>query len=507
VLLRFCVTTCLLAASLAAQSLQITGGVTHQQVFQRDPADRAVIPLEGTASGAEGASVAARVLKKHLPVKGLDWQPVAEVEQGRWSGELAGVPAGGPYTIEVKVEGESDVETVLGVLVGDLWILAGQSNMQGVGDLENVEPGNPMVHSFNMADRWVVAEEPLHRLVDAVDSFHWRRNPDNKPLAGEALRKWIENRRKGAGLGLPFANELTARTGVPIGLIPCAHGGTSMDQWSPELKDEGSASLYGAMLRRFRAVGGKVTGVLWYQGESDANPEASQEFLDKFENFVAAVRRDFGQPDLPFFYVQIGRFIVPDDPESWNRIQEMQRQAETAIPRTGMAAAIDLELDDLIHVGTQDLKRLGVRLANLAGRELFSGEPAHENLEIGPRPASVYFEDGTVRVEFEHVNGALSAGGRISGFSVHDAEGKPLPAVYDAFVDPAEENVVVLELQKQREAYVKELRDPAARDENARAFFLPEGAALYYGYGKDPYCNLTDDADMAVPAFGPLSIE
>ncbi len=107
-------------------------------------------------------------------------------------------------------------------------------------------------------------------------------------------------------MGLSFAVEMVKRTGVPIGLIPCAHGGTSMSQWDPTLKDKGGDSLYGAMIRRFQTIGGKVAGVVWYQGESDASPSAAPKFPTKFEEFVAAVRRDFGQPDLPFYMCRSG---------------------------------------------------------------------------------------------------------------------------------------------------------------------------------------------------------
>ena len=61
-------------------------------------------------------------------------------------------------------------------------------------------------------------------------------------------------------------------TGIPQGIIACADGGTSMQQWDPARKSEGGKSLYGATLRRVQKNGGKVAGVIWYQGESDADP-------------------------------------------------------------------------------------------------------------------------------------------------------------------------------------------------------------------------------------------
>ena len=117
---------------------------------------------------------------------------------------MRGVPSGGPYRIEVRVQGTTAADSVRNVLVGDLWVLAGQSNMQGVGDLVEVQPPHELVHNFDMTDHWVVAEEPLHRLVDAVDSVHWPRNPQTKEperYDGERLRKYIAERERAPGSG------------------------------------------------------------------------------------------------------------------------------------------------------------------------------------------------------------------------------------------------------------------------------------------------------------------
>jgi carbohydrate esterase-like sialic acid-specific acetylesterase len=248
-----------------------------------------------------------------------------------------------------------------------------------------------------------------------------------------------------------------------------------MDQWDPALKSRGGHSLYGGMVRRFQATGSKVAGVLWYQGESDANPKSAAMFQEKFERFVRMVREDFGQPDLPFYYVQIGRHANAVNLKEWNIVQEMQRKAESTIPHSGVAASIDFSLDDQIHISTQDHKRLGRRLANLALGQT----------KRGPRPVSAVFRDGIVRVTFEEVNGRLISDGRLSGFTIHGADDAPLPAIYKARLDPAEPNVALLHVTGK----------------------LPEGASLRYGFGKDPYCNLRDQKDMAAPVFGPMAIQ
>ena len=79
----------------------------------------------------------------------------------------------------------------------------------------------------------------------------------------------------------------------------------------------------------------------------------------------------FGQPELPFYYVQIGRFVNGSDPKGWNAVQDAQRVLVDRVADTAVISVIDLELDDGIHVGTQGLKRAGQRLARIAERELF----------------------------------------------------------------------------------------------------------------------------------------
>ncbi len=467
----------LCTAGVQAASLEVTGGALNDQVFQQGPDNRAGIRLSGS-SDANGKTVEARISRKFLTVAGFDWAPLAKVSGGKWSGELQAVPAGGPYRIELRLAGAPATAAVENVLVGDLWVLAGQSNMEGVGNLIDTTPPHELVHNFDLADHWMVAEDPLHTLPGAADRVHWRVNPETKQperLEGERLATFVAQRKKGAGLGLPFAVEMVHATGVPVGLLACAHGGTSMDQWDPALKDKGGDSLYGSMLRRVRLAGGKVKGVLWYQGESDASVKAAPEFQAKFERLVAAIRDDFGQPDLPFYYVQIGRHVHNRDIAPWNTVQEMQRVAERTIPNSGMVAAIDFSLDDGIHVSTQDHKILGKRLANLAlGRT-----------KRGPRPVSAHFAGGVVRVQFSEVNGRLTSEGRIAGFSIHTGDSEPLPLIYNAKVDPADPSAVLLSIGGK----------------------LPEGAVLRYGYSRDPYCNLRDEAGMGAPVFGPMPIE
>jgi sialate O-acetylesterase len=472
------------AAAALAQDIRILTGPVDNQVFQRSVDQTADFRLVGTCTGKKtnGKDIEARIVGSDASaLPGFDWTALGKVQKLKWNGIVKGVPVGGPYRLEVRLQGSDSVVSIANLLVGDLWVLAGQSNMEGHGDLIDVQPPSPVVHSFDMADRWGVAEEPLHTLVNAVDPVHWPLNSQKVPqrLAGEQLETYVVNRKKGAGLGLPFAAEMVQRTGIPIGLIPCAHGGTSMDQWSPSLKDRDGEALYGSLFRRVQAVGGQVKGVLWYQGESDANPKASAAFLVRFEALVKALRADFNQPDLPFYYVQLGRHIDKDNAVDWNKIQLAQLRVQAELPHTGMVPAVDLQLDDGIHVGTADLKRLGIRLADLACHDLFPRVKDYGQLKSGPRPAAATYQDGVVRVTFSGVNGRLQSEGRIAGFSIHESTGADVPMIYRSRVDPAEASTVLLYVQGK----------------------LPQDASVWYGFGKDPYCNIRDALDMAVPVF------
>ncbi len=230
-------------------------------------------------------------------------------------------------------------------------------------------------------------------------------------------------------------------TGVPVGLVICAHGGTSMEQWSPAKKDQGGKSLYGSMLRQVKLAGGKVKGVLWYQGESDASDKAAPVYAKTFADFIGAVRGDLERPDLPFYFVQIGRFINDSAPTYWNAIQEAQRKIPDEVPNTAVVAAVDLELDDLIHVGTPGLMRLGQRLANIALREQFghmgASTPTLDRVSRGPGNTLIVKFKGVNRTEEDGEVTGLRPERHVGGFSIRKADGKEIPLIFDARVGPS----------------------------------------------------------------------
>ncbi len=380
------------------------------------------------------------------------------------SGETVELATGGPY----------EVGGVVNVFVGDLWVLAGQSNMEGVGDLIDVETPHPLVHSFQSREEWAPAEEPLHWLGESPRPIHhtlWGLTMPETPAPRDT------SRLKGSGLGLTFAKMLADATGVPIGLIPSAHGGTSMQQWEPSRKSMDGDSLYGATLLRVEANGGKVAGILWYQGESDANPADALVYGQRMTALVQAFRTDLGQPNLPFFLVQLGGFVTPADQglvDGWNSVRESQRKLASDLPPpTAVVSAIDCGLDDLIHIDTDGLKTLGRRLAAVA-----LGHPA-------PALKAVSYDAPRyqIRVNFDGIQGTLAASGRPAGFSLRDPNGAEVQLIYKIVLDGSD---AVLNLNE----------DPSSL-----------GLHLWYGYGLNPYCNITDTSGASIPAFGPVPVE
>ena len=380
------------------------------------------------------------------------------------SGETVELATGGPY----------EVGGAANVFVGDLWVLAGQSNMEGVGDLIDVETPHPLVHSFQSREEWAPAEEPLHWLGESPRPIHhtlWGLTMLETPAPRDT------SRLKGSGLGLTFAKMLADATGVPIGLIPSAHGGTSMQQWEPSRKSMDGDSLYGATLLRVEANGGKVAGILWYQGESDANPADALVYEQRMTTLVQAFRTDLGQPNLPFFLVQLGGFVTPADQglvDSWNSVRESQRKLASDLPPPiAVVSAIDCGLDDLIHIDTDGLKTLGRRLAAVA-----LGHPA-------PALKAVSYDAPRyqIRVNFDGIQGTLAASGRPAGFSLRDPNGAEVQLIYKIVLDGSD---AVLNLNE----------DPS-----------PFGLHLWYGYGLNPYCNITDTSGASIPAFGPVPVE
>ncbi len=452
--------------------MEILTGLLDHMVLQRDSRNLSDADVTGRCAGS--GEVFARVTRKGKVVAGFAACKVGAARRGKFTAQLKGLAAGGPYDIELSIAGKGGAAEKLrvkDVLVGDVWILGGQSNMQGCAWIENPPKPDPLVRAFYMQHKWAVAQDPIHNLDAAVDKVH-------ADLSGGALPPKVAG--FGAGPGVPFGQAMRKLTGVPQGVIACAHGGTSMSQWDPAGKKLGSASLYGAMLGRFIKNGGKVAGVAWYQGCSDANPEAAPLYTKRMKRLVAATRRDFRSPRLPWVIVQISRVTNVTADAEWNSIQEQQRKLPRAIKNLAVVPAIDLPLSDPIHVNCAGHIRLGKRLADAMGSLKHTARPPIELKKISLR-RDARTGQADVVIQYANVVGSLQAPALASGFELRD--GGSYSFVYRTDLRG---NRVILKTEMQ----------PA--DQVAKY--------LWYGRTCNPLCNITDSADRSLPVMGPIPL-
>ncbi len=461
--------------------LTITTGLLDHMVLQRTTAKNAVVTISGRSPFAGRLSATIRMAKGNGKSKGKGkLLNAGRIPSGQFRISLGPIGVGGPYDITFTLEGPgalSATALVSDVLVGDVWILGGQSNMQGCGLLTKDFVPHPAIRAFFMDDCWAPAKDPFHNLWQAVDPVHesinggpWDRG---NPLFG-------------AGPGPAFGQEMFRLTGIPQGLIACAHGGTTMDQWSSKLNGSEGRSLYGAMLRRVRKNGGSVAGLLWYQGESDADPVNAPLYAGKMKAFIQALRRDLKSPRLPVAMVQLGRFTGCQDTHQaeWNSIQHQQLLLTVQIPKLTVVPSVDLTLDDPIHISGRDQNLLGERLAksmHALQKGLKSAlSPKISRVEIRPHP---HLEGkGSVVLTLENTGGDLGSDGtRPIGFSVRSPEGREL--LHDILLNGRTVSLLT--------------DTPAA---------LLHDATVQYGFGANPVCNLRDGFARPLPVFGPIRL-
>ena len=458
--------------------MKLISGLAEGQVLQRLGKAGATMLLSGETD-ADGP-VQVTIAKAGRPISGWNRRKVGETKRGRFTLKLASIPAGGPYRLRLETAGkDTESADVKAFYVGDVWILAGQSNMEGAGRLPSAARPHSLVRAFSQRREWRQALDPLHIHVESPDACHNYGRQITREM-GEECRKRSSS---GAGAGVPFGREMLVRSGVPQGLICVARGGSSMDLWNPGAPDQ----LYASMMASVRATGQPVAGVLWYQGESDISFESSALYTERMKTLVSAVRRDLRQPRLPWVMVQIARVFRAGTGEYWNSVQEQQRLLPGIIPDLATVAAIDLALDDEIHIGAIDMPRLGVRLARAADWLLnkTGKESSPPQLRAVRRTISTENSPGPkcgVDVVFDRVVGGIRADGEPAGFCLLDPQGVELPWIFKTTLHGDFARLHIMRLP-------------------------PPGSMIAYGRGFYPRCNLTDGRDLALPVFAARAIE
>lgn len=222
-----------------------------------------------------------------------------------------------------------------------LFLLAGQSNMAGRGEVEasDREP-LPRVLALDATGRWVPARDPLH----------W-----DKPVAGVGLAR---------SFGLEYAKH---HPGVTVGFIPAACGGSPISTWAPgQYFDQTRSHPYDdAIARARRALGsGTLRGILWHQGESDTAPELAPRYEAALTELIARLRRELGAPRVPFIIGQLGQFAAVPWNEPTRAVDAAHRRVAESVPFAAFVRSDGLASNpDNIHFSAAALREFGRRYA------------------------------------------------------------------------------------------------------------------------------------------------
>lgn len=332
---------------------------------------------------------------------------VTTPKSGLWKLQLKAMPAGGPYTMTIK--GKNTI-TLNDILLGDVWICSGQSNMEFA-----------MHQTDNATQELAEASHPTMRL------FIVKRLVSNKPLK-DVTGEWkvcdSASAKNFSAVGYFFARKLQKEMNIPIGLVETNWGGTVAETWisadglkgeatfasradsvmaSPAMdtalaKKTGPNSaptlLYNAMIYPLLNMG--IKGAIWYQGES--NGGRAYQYRDIFPRLIKDWRKQFAQGDFPFYWVQLANWkkkLIEPAPSEWAELREAQDMT-LSLKNTGMVTAIDIGNPDDIHpTNKQDV---GLRLALVALKNTYAKTAT---VATGPRKTKVEFKDGAAYVHFD----------------------------------------------------------------------------------------------------------
>ena len=383
------------------------------------------------------------VVQQKMPVKVWGWtKPGQEVTvtlaeksangkagaDGRFDVAVPAVDAGGPYTLEIKAD---ETRTIQDVLVGEVWICSGQSNMQWNverstdADLERLAAKHPNIRMINFPQ--VGSQEPI-----LTHDRNWMECTPDTVSSFSAV-------------GYFFARQLHDTIDVPIGMINNAWGGSACEAWinrdvltadpqyapmmerwagmekqfadlstKSELNDDDKkvlqtlknqmggnsrpGNIYNGVLKSH--LGYTIRGAIWYQGESNAG--RAYQYRELFPLMISNWRQEWGQGDFPFYWVQLADFYdeKPEPTESaWAELREAQTMTMAKLPHTGEAVIIDIGEGKDIH--PKNKVDVGRRLARWAlANEYGIAVPYHS-----PQYRSMEKQDTKIVLTFDHADG------------------------------------------------------------------------------------------------------
>ena len=469
-------------------------------VFQRDQKDR----VWGWAE--PGEEVAVKIAEQsHTTKAGAD---------GSWQVMLDPMPAGGPHVLSIQGKNTLQLDDVL---VGEIWICSGQSNMQW-----------SLAGSKDADLELATAKYPNIRLI-SVPNFGTQEPQKEFRGAWQSCRP--ETAAGFSAVGYFFGRQLHLTLGVPVGLINDAWGGSACEAWirrdvlaadqryarmlkrwdqiekdyprakaeydsklaewrlaakkakderkqpppapsNPEFSMTGNfrpGNIYNGVLKP--TIGYGIRGVIWYQGESNAGK--AYQYRDLFPLMIKSWRDEWGQGDFSFYWVQLADFLSesPEPKESaWAELREAQTMTLGRLPKTGEAVIIDLgEAQDVHPRNKQDVAN---RLARWAlARDYGLKIPYHS-----PTYKSMGRQGSKVILQFEHVGSGLKPAdvAELRGFAIAGGDHKFVKA-NARIVGPA-----AIEVWSDQ---------------------VSEPIAARYAWADNPVCNLYSNEGLALTPF------
>lgn len=437
------------AASLTAE-VRLPNVLSDHAVLQRDR------PVRIWGTGAPGEPVSVSFHAQTIAAKADDY--------GQWEAWLKPEAAGGPYTLTVTGNSTAAPLKREDILMGDVWVASGQSNMEmplrGFGPDTPVKDGDKEIAAAN------------HPRIRLLLQAH---RPSGVPLY-DTRDTWTvctpETAKTFSAVAYFFGREISEKEKVPIGLIDTTWGGTPAHSWMsaggiaynnltsvytegatliedqgraeylkpllteqdaadkaagrpavkhPPLLDRGGSwtpsALYNGMIAPYTRYA--IKGAIWYQGESDASATYAPNYARVFGAMIQDWRRQWGQGNFPFLWVQISSWTTQSD--GWNTVRDAQRRT-LQLENTGMAVSLDVGNATNIHPA--DKQTVGARLAAAA----LAGTYGEKVEGTSPLFVQATVEESSIRAWFSHSNGLKTKVTPVGGFEVAGVDRKFVPA-------------------------------------------------------------------------------
>lgn len=334
---------------------------------------------------------------------------------GDWKTAIKTIKAGGPYSITIK--GSNNIE-LQDVLLGEVWLCSGQSNMEM--PLSGF-PGQP-VYGAN--------ELIMNSTNNQLRLFHVKRKASDKPLTScEGLWKNSipENTAKFSAVAYTYGKILQEILKVPVGIICSSVGGTRVEAWtnnktlaangfdfhsiknSSEITVNSPSALFNAMI--FPLIPYTIKGVIWYQGES--NRHNAEQYRQLFPAMINSWRKEWNLGDFPFYFTQIAPFdYKPDFNSAFLREAQLHTLQNTI--NTGMAVTMDIGEKDCIHPAKKT--EVAQRLAYWALAKTYGYNGIQYS---GPLYKSMKITGNKIDIDFDFApNGVSSFGKELDHFEI-----------------------------------------------------------------------------------------